>query len=140
MVPNAAQGGNQAMESVAVLLNELEKARSKGRIQADLLEQALSRYSEQRKPRASKIQKMAGMICRTQMMPNGDATSAAFQELPRLTDADWLFRGFMGFVGAPSLNGIPLTKKGKFFDEALSSFEQKFARHELSNAELFGMT
>lgn len=128
------------MESVALLLNELEKVRTTGKISSEQLKLALSRYSDQRKPRASKIQKMAGMICRTQMMPHGEATSAAYQELPRLTDADWLFRGYMGFLGAPALAGIPLTEAGKFYDKSMSSFQEKFVTHKFSNAELVGMS
>ncbi|KAK8105016.1 FAD-dependent monooxygenase [Apiospora kogelbergensis] len=138
MVPNAAQGGNQAMESVALLLNELGSVSGDGALKippADALRAALCRYSEQRRARTTKIQSLAGTICRTQMFPHGEQTAAAYQQLPTLSDADWLFRGMMGFLGAPCLNGIPLTERGKLFDETLASFQQRLSTEKYSSKE-----
>lgn len=141
MVPNAAMGGNQAIESIALLLNEFGKAlkiSSDGKIPGNVLKVSLTRYSEQRQVRTTEVQKRAGIICRAQLRYDGQA-AAVFQELPALTDADWLFRGFMGFSGAPVLDNIPLSIRGNFYNEALASFWQRFKTRKYSNSELFGL-
>ncbi|WEW61962.1 hypothetical protein PRK78_007462 [Emydomyces testavorans] len=94
-------GANQAIESSAPLVNELEKVvriSPEGPLPRNALTAALSRYSEQRQKRTREIMQRAGMVCRVQVCHGGPA-AAILEELPTLTDGDWLFRGFMGIFG-----------------------------------------
>ncbi|KAK8058411.1 hypothetical protein PG994_008859 [Apiospora phragmitis] len=142
MVPHAALGGNQAMESVALLLNELlgsGSGSSSGRSGA-LAIIPLPALCERRCARTSKLRSMAEMTCRTQLSPHGEHTSATYRQLPGLTDADWLLKITMSFLGAPALEGVPLTERGRFYDESLASFQERFATQTYSNkAELVGL-
>lgn len=132
-----------AIESVALLLNEvggiLKSSPPGKKIPSNAMKVALARYSEQRRTRTTQIQKMAGMACRTQLLHEGPA-AVEFQNLPNLTDGDWLFRAFMGFSNAPMLNDLPLSSRGDFYNEALASFWQRFKTGKYSNSELFGVT
>ncbi|KAF3386931.1 FAD-dependent monooxygenase bik2 [Penicillium rolfsii] len=144
MVPNAAMGANQAIESSATLLNELGDLFSKKdgcSPQPDLLAAALKRYAETRKSRASEIVQRAGAVCRAQLSHSGPA-AAVREELPSLTDGDWLFRGFMGLSGSPVIDALPVSPRGKFFGQAVEKFwkrvqARKASGSKSSNLELF---
>ncbi|KAB8068834.1 FAD/NAD(P)-binding domain-containing protein [Aspergillus leporis] len=140
MVPNAAMGANQAIESSAVLVNEI------GRILQDssdtaspreTLQTALRHYTVTRQPRTREISERAGIVCRAQLCHGGPAATV-LQELPSLSDSDWLFRGFMGFSDAPVLEAIDLTARGQFYDRAIQGFWKRLkARQNEDNAALF---
>ncbi|KAI1074322.1 FAD-dependent monooxygenase [Whalleya microplaca] len=146
MVPNAAMGANQAIESSATLVNEICKvfgASTDGRILAAALGSALARYQELREPRASEAQKRAGILCRAQLCHTGQAETM-LEELPILSDGDWLFRAFMGFSEASMIESIPSTERARFYDTAVKEFLKKTkARQagvlEVSNNVLMGL-
>lgn len=147
MVPNIAMGAIQAMESCAVLVNELSTAlKNSGSIKSsDVLKAALSRYTEKRIGRSTSFQKRAGVVCRALMRHdchNKDA-AAVLQNLPVLSDFDWLFKEFMGFSGSPAFADIPQSARAAFFDQALTNFQQRVTEREkgflnCTNSELFG--
>jgi FAD dependent monooxygenase len=147
MVPNAAMGANQAMESAVVLVNELRgvlASSSDNSFHYDILRAALARYTEQRKGRTTQVQQKAGMICRAQLCHGGPA-EAILKELPTLTDGDWLFRGFMGLADAPVLDDMPLSSRGLIYQQAVESLRKKaMARQKgelkATNLALFGLT
>lgn len=146
MVPNLAMGAIQAMESCAVLVNELSTALrgSSNMSSTEVLKAALSRYTEKRMGRSSSFQKRAGVVCRALMRHdchNKDA-AAVFQNLPVLSDFDWLFKEFMGFSGSPAFADIPQSARGAFYDQALTNFQQRVREREkgllnCTNRELF---
>jgi len=146
MVPNAAMGPNQAIESSATLLNELGdifRKKDCGSPQPQLLSAALKRYAEIRKGRASEIVRRAGTVCRAQLLHSGPA-AAVREELPTLNDGDWLFRGFMGLSESPVLHALPLSPRGKFYGEALEKFWKRVQTRQASgfkssNLELFDL-
>lgn len=144
MVPNAAMGANQAMESSAVLVNKLHGVLKKdGPVSRNLLHKAISEYVEIRKPRTQGIKDKAAMVCRAQMCFDGPPT-AVINELPTLTDGDWLFRGFAGLSGAPTIEGLAMTPRAVFYDQALGKFWQKVKSRQSegtwgTNNELFGI-
>lgn len=137
MVPNAAMGANQAIESSATLLNELGDIFSKkysGSPQLELLSAALKRYAYIRKSRASEIVQRAGTVCRAQLLHSGPA-AAVQEEVPSLTDGDWLFRGFMGLSEFPVLDALPLSPRGKFFGKALEKFWKRVRARQASSSQ-----
>jgi FAD dependent monooxygenase len=146
MVPNAAMGANQAMESAVVLVNELRgvlASSSDNSFQPDILRGALARYTEERKGRTTQVQQKAAMICRAQLCHSGPA-EAIRKELPALTDGDWLFRGFMGLADAPVLDDVPLTSRGLMFQQAVKSLRKKAmdrqkGKLKATNMALFGL-
>ncbi|KAF2650610.1 FAD/NAD(P)-binding domain-containing protein [Lophiostoma macrostomum CBS 122681] len=147
MVPNAAMGANQAMESSACLVNELQKvikSSSGGHLDPASLRSALEDYANLRTPRTSMIQERAGISCRAQLRHGGPA-AAVLRELPTLTDADWLFRGFASLLDAPVLDGFPLTARGKFLEEAMATFKRRSRTRaegslKCSNEQLVGLS
>lgn len=71
MVPNAAMGANQALESAVVLVNELQgvlAASSDKTLHRDGLRSALERFEEQRRGRTGEVIQKAGIICRAQLV------------------------------------------------------------------------
>ncbi|RGP80702.1 bikaverin cluster-monooxygenase [Fusarium longipes] len=147
MVPNAAMGANQAMESAVVLVNELRGVlalSSDNSFHSETLHNTLAQYAEQRKSRTIQVQQKAAMVCRAQLCHDGPA-EAIVKELPTLTDGDWLFRGFMGLADAPVLDHIPLTSRGLMYQKAVESLRKRaIARQKgglkISNLDLFGLT
>lgn len=141
-------GANQAIESSAVLLNELRGIWSSGSslhglFPAPALRAALLRYSDLRQPRTRTVVQRAGMASRAQLGHDGPAASIR-DELPSLMDWDWLFRGFMGFSESPVLDGLPLSSKGKFYQQSVEQFQKRVrarqnAAESISTAALFGM-
>ncbi|THY13930.1 hypothetical protein D6D00_09988 [Aureobasidium pullulans] len=144
MVPNAAMGANQAMESSTVLVNKLQGVlKADGPVSGELLHKAISEYVEMRKPRTEAIKDKAAMVCRAQMCFDGPPT-AMINELPSLTDGDWLFRGFAGLSGAPTIEGLAVTPRAKFYDQAIGRFWQKVKARGAggvrgTNNDLFGL-
>ncbi|THC96949.1 hypothetical protein EYZ11_003557 [Aspergillus tanneri] len=144
MVPNAAMGANQAIESATVLLNELHSVLcgpSQGYMPHETLTAALKQYANSRKLRTAGIVQKAGITCRAQLAHDGPA-AALRHELPSLTDGDWLFRGFMGLADAPVLAGIPLSQHGLLYQQAVDQFRKRVRAREneglnISNMELF---
>ncbi|CAI7641997.1 unnamed protein product [Penicillium viridicatum] len=146
MAPTAAMGANQAIESSATLLNELQGTFFKsddGFLPQGLLTAALERYTANRKPRAGGIARKAGIICRAQLLHDGPA-AAVRDELPCLTDGDWLFRGFMGLADSPVIAVLPLSSRGKFFGKAVEQFWNRVRARQnsglnMTNSDLFGI-
>lgn len=148
MVPNAAMGANQAIESSALLANELHKVlrespRGWSSLSRDSLKAALYRYSQCRQPRTRDVIQKAGMACRAQLCHGGPA-AAILRELPSLTDGDWLLRGIMGLADAPVVHGIELSARGYFYDEAVEKVREKVQARQrgtlsVSNSGLFGL-
>lgn len=144
--PNAAMGANQAIESSTVLLNELREIWSQsqsGQFSSTALRAAFERYAELRHPRTSMVVERAGMACRAQLGHDGPA-AVIRRELTSLTDGDWLFRGFVGFADAPVLRGLPLSSKGKFYEQAVEQFQKRVKARltggrGISNSVLFGI-
>jgi FAD dependent monooxygenase len=134
------------MESSACLVNELQKAMQSspnGNLAPTALRSALENYAKSRTPRTSMIQERAGISCRAQLRHGGPA-AAVLRELPTLTDADWLFRLFAGLADACAFDGVPMTERGRVFEEAMATFQQRSrARAEgslkCSNEQLVGM-
>ena len=121
-------GANQAMESAAVLVNELRRAfdaLASDRLSSTDLRQAFASFTNQRRPRTTQVESKAGMLCRAQLLHDGPA-AAIVEELPSLSDGDWLFRGFMGLAQSPVLDGIPLSSCSLRFQAAMQKFMQKF--------------
>lgn len=139
-------GANQAIESATVLLNELRGVWDKSEeeiLPSKVFQAAFERYAERRKPRTGMIVQKAGITCRAQLGHDGSA-AAVRQELPSLTDGDWLFRGFMGFSDSPVLAGVPLSCRGEFFNQAVELFQERFRARQsgelkVSNSGLFGI-
>ncbi|KAH6654440.1 hypothetical protein BKA67DRAFT_565173 [Truncatella angustata] len=84
---------------------------------------------QSRIPRTTEIQKRASMTCRAQLRHEGPAAVQP-QELPTLTDADWLFRGFMGLSDAQIFEGIPLSNQGVVLQRGNEQFQAKITRTE----------
>ena len=147
MLPTGGMGANQAIESSATLVNELQKVlrnSHNGTFPREALSSALSRYSNQRRPRAGSTVQIAGLLCRSQMFHDGPA-AAMRRELPSTSDGDVLFRGFASFSEAPFIHGIELSPRGHYYNQAIREFWQKVkARRErslaMTNSELFGLT
>ncbi|KAM5367380.1 hypothetical protein ACJZ2D_010025 [Fusarium nematophilum] len=146
MVPNAAMGANQAMESSVILANELRDvlaASADNQFHPEALKSALARYAERRTGRTTEVMQKAGMICRAQLCHSGPP-EAVLKELPSLSDGDWLFRGFMGLADAPVLHGIPLTDRGRMYQQAVEALRTKAKARQreglkLTNSALFGL-
>ncbi|KAJ5618272.1 hypothetical protein N7528_006915 [Penicillium herquei] len=144
--PNAAMGGNQAIESSTVLINELREVLNSheiGSLPSSALAAAFERYTHLRKPRASMIVQKAGAACRAQLYHDG-AAAGIRKELPFLNDGDWLFRGFMGFSHAPTLDGLPLSSQGEFYQRATEQFQKRVLERQtggrdVSNSALFDL-
>lgn len=74
----------------------------------------------------------------------GGPAAAVREELPTLSDGDWLFRGFMGLSESPVLHALPLSPRGKFYGEALEKFwkpvqTRQASGFKSSNLELFDL-
>lgn len=141
MVPNAAMGANQAMESAVVLVNELQAvlaSSSDNSFHYDTLRAALSRFTEQRKGRTTQVQQKAAMVCRAQLCHSGPA-EAILKELPILTDGDWLFRGFMSLAGAPVLQDIPLTSRGLRYQQAVETLQKRVITRQKGETKITNM-
>ncbi|KAM3547598.1 hypothetical protein MY1884_009509 [Beauveria asiatica] len=141
MVPNAAMGANQAIESAATLLNQLRGLFSSvdyTSSEQSHLSAALERYTEIRKPRATEIAQRAGMVCRAQLLHSGPA-AAIRDELPTLNDGDWLFRGFMGMSDSPVIDTLPLSSRGNMFGEAMEKFWERVQARQGSNSKMSNM-
>jgi 2-polyprenyl-6-methoxyphenol hydroxylase-like FAD-dependent oxidoreductase len=142
MVPHTAAGASQAMESCALLLNELGdilKNSQGSKISGTDLKAAFARYSKQRAPRSTQVQELAGIVAAGQLLHRG-VGGAVIKELPTLTDGDWMFRAFGGLPAAPVVNGIPLSTSGNLYNEALANFMQRFHSRQYSNMEVFGLS
>ncbi|CAN8104628.1 unnamed protein product [Discula destructiva] len=74
VTPNMAFGGNSSIESVAVLTNHLRQLLVEQpagtKPSAEQLEQTLSKYQEERKPRMNEIFKFSGEVTRAQAWAN----------------------------------------------------------------------
>lgn len=117
-------GANQAIESSACLVNELQKAiqlSPNGKLEFAALRSALENYASLRVPRTSTIQQRAGTVYRAQLRHDGPA-AAFLRELPTMTDSDWLLRGLMSMSEATMLEGIPLTTRGTFYRDAMETY------------------
>lgn len=138
--PNAAMGANQAIESSAVLVNKLQTVWSDSAdvVPSTTVAAALKGYAELRKPRTAMVVQKASVSCRAQL-GHGGLARAVRHELPSLTDGDWLFRGFMGFSGAPVLAALPLSPRGEFYQRAVDQFQQRSESKGVSRSELFGI-
>ncbi|MCJ1477425.1 hypothetical protein MMC13_006096 [Lambiella insularis] len=109
MVPNAAMGGNLAMESAASLLNMLHDIRKKTgdhelkEIPISELEVGLPKYAEGRQDRANGVVAIAGMSCRAQLLL--DRSGEQFvRGLSQLTDELWLGRSLISLSQAEKIN------------------------------------
>ncbi|KAE8138527.1 hypothetical protein BDV38DRAFT_281836 [Aspergillus pseudotamarii] len=100
MVPHAAMGANQAMESAACFASRLLELRAQlggCNISADLpplvspvlVEACLEGYVQKRKPRIEHVVKGASLSCRIQLKI-GDAAQKHIPRLPSLGDERWL--------------------------------------------------
>lgn len=145
MVPNAAMGGNQAIESAAVLANELSKALddSSKSFTATNLKNALLNFSQQRKARSTEMMQRAGIVCRAQLCHGGPAL-AIRESLADLSDGDWLLRGFASFAAAPVLQKVPLTVRGLEYNKAVEEWKERMSKRErgelnVSNSVLMGV-
>jgi hypothetical protein len=77
-------------------------------------------------------------------MGHGGLAAAMRRELPSTSAGDFLFRGFAGLSDAPVIDGIELSPRGQFYNQAIRNFWQKVkARSEgllaMTNSELFGL-
>lgn len=123
MVPHAAMGANQAMESAAALANELlelNDGQGDDGWTASNITIALEKYTQVRCNRVGIVISKAGAICRAQMLcPGHDHLVKA---LPKLGFADWMTQAFFSFRGASLIESLPLTERGKYYNDRLKLF------------------
>ncbi|RJE23607.1 hypothetical protein PHISCL_04063 [Aspergillus sclerotialis] len=125
MVPHAAMGANQAIESAAALANELQKLGqvNEGWTTATIAT-ALEKYTQARRDRVATVVSKAGAICRAQLCcPGHDQLVKA---LPKLSFADWMTQSLFSFRGASRIESLPMTERGKYYEERLKSFFDKW--------------
>ncbi|KAM7190933.1 hypothetical protein V8F33_009166 [Rhypophila sp. PSN 637] len=130
-----------SIEDAAVLVNEIQKTSSdhpEGRLGRAELRAAPERFTPARTYRTRQAVEKAGTICRAQLCHSSRAAAAVQEELPMLCDGDWLVRGFLGFSGAPFLEGVPLTARGRYYQEACQGFLENLAT-SVSNSILMGL-
>lgn len=108
MVPHAAMGANQAMESAAAFVNSLRRLQSDrgslAGISAEEADRTTSAYAEARRSRVEAVYKVAAAVCRTQLRANPIA-EAFIQALPSSTDAGHLSKAVGSMSQAEKLEG-----------------------------------
>ena len=127
-------GANQAMESAAALANELQRInRLGGGWTMANITKAFERYTNVRRDRVAAIISRAGMICRAQLCcPGHEQTVKA---ITKLQFADWMAQGLAGFRGASVVESLPLTERGKYYDERVKAFFDHFDQVSEVNKE-----
>lgn len=118
-------GANQAIESAAALANELQTLNQvdEGWTMANVTV-ALEKYTQTRRDRVALVVSKAGAICRAQLCcPGHDQLVKA---LPSLSFADWMTQSLLSFRGASRIQSLPMTERGKYHEERLKSFFDKW--------------
>ena len=119
MTPAGGQGANQAIESCAVLVNELRKAQEKSNgdhLSRDELRNVLERYSQQRLETA-KVQLQRSQMVLQALFCFPGPPSGFRKALASMSDEDWLQRAFSGLAGAPVLDGFDLSERGHLYNK-----------------------
>ena len=133
MVPHAAMGGNLAIESACCLLNSLLSMRDAvpnhelKQIPTTILDEALTKYAENRQQRAEDVVSHAQMVCRDQLCLNENYR----QKIVGLNDADWLSRNLIAFSRSEKMRTkAPDTSRVKFYTDRAERVRQLVQRGE----------
>lgn len=105
MVPHAAMGANQAMESAACFLNNLRSLQNNeiDWVGDELkVQQCLTAYGNQRRDRLSAIIQAATMTCKNQLLSGPSATDY-IRNLPKQKDAAFLVKAIESLRQAEKL-------------------------------------
>ncbi|UNI15373.1 hypothetical protein JDV02_001910 [Purpureocillium takamizusanense] len=107
MVPHAAMGANQAMESAACFVNNLRKLQTSSdgigpRISRAQVDQCLDEYAKRRQDRMEVISKTAATFCRMQLKI-GPAAKGFTGALRHFRDEDFLQKGLEQLTAAEKL-------------------------------------
>lgn len=108
MVPHAAMGANQAMESAACFVNNLRKLQldcsnnQASRITASEAYECLDAYANKRRDRMQAIVQSASATCKNQLMI-GPTSEAFIRALPQLQDETILLKSIESLSQAEKL-------------------------------------
>ena len=137
MVPHAAMGANQAMESAASLANELLRT---DEWTTQNIMTAMERYTCGRRGRATGAMKKAAIICRAQLCCPGYEN--AVKDISRLKFADWMVRGLVSLRGAAVVESLPLTEQGRYYEENVEKIFKRLGHHigQAEKVEISGLS
>ena len=108
MVPHAAMGANQALESAAAFVNVLrpvlaqQEQATRSSVPLSVVEDCLNQYARRRHERVTLAQQVASQACRAQLKI-GPESEKVWAELPTLTDEVLLSRRLGYFRAAEYL-------------------------------------
>ncbi|TVY73255.1 FAD-dependent monooxygenase paxM, partial [Lachnellula suecica] len=135
MTPNMGQGGNQAIESAAVLTNCLLKILNQTKNPTnDDIETALRKYQDLRQKRAKHFVKMSGLVSRDETLATLRHT-LRFLYFPLPSSEMFANMQTYMYTSAPYLKFLPLPKRlagNKYWNEGLAAGEEM----DLSRARL----
>ncbi|PWY72443.1 hypothetical protein BO94DRAFT_539122 [Aspergillus sclerotioniger CBS 115572] len=126
MTPAGGMGANQAIESAAVLVNEIMKAKnaSNGKPSRKSVHSALARYAEQRLRESAPAVERSRMICEALFCNEGPAIPKLRQALS-LSDEELLPRVLGEFSRAPVLENLALSPRGIQYEEMATFLKQR---------------
>lgn len=123
MTPAGGQGANQAIESVAILVNHYMKALRifpDGKIPRDILYYILTLYSQERKKQSAVAVQRSKMVCEALFCGPGPA-GAMVRDMLKMPDEEWLSRAFMALSEAPVIDDLGLTPRGLLYQKTMKS-------------------
>ncbi|KAL1617791.1 hypothetical protein SLS54_007570 [Diplodia seriata] len=121
MVPHAAMGANQAMESAACFANGVRAVVARGDDAAprdwEAVEACLEAYKERREARVRGVVEAAAKACRVQLLV-GEEAREWVEALPRMGYGEWLERTMEVFSRAEKVEGWEGGgERVRFYDE-----------------------
>ena len=128
MTPAGGMGANQAIESVAILVNEIMKAEnassSNRRPSRESVHSALTRYAEQRIRESAPAVERSRTICEALFCNEGPAIPKLRQAFS-LSDEELLSRVLAEFSRAPILENLALSPRGIQYEEMATSVKER---------------
>ncbi|EXJ64468.1 hypothetical protein A1O7_00804 [Cladophialophora yegresii CBS 114405] len=109
--PNIGQGGNNAIESAALLANKLfQLAHQAPNLSGKEVEQAMKSFYDRRLPRAASTFKLANLVTRLEALKSPREEFLILSVIPRV--GDWLINQItLGTVGAEKVDYLPAPKR-----------------------------
>ncbi|RKK27975.1 FAD-dependent monooxygenase bik2 [Fusarium oxysporum f. sp. cepae] len=131
--PAGGQGANQAIESCAVFVNKLikaKKARQPGeKLSSEAVKSVLASYAQERAQPATTALERSQMVGKALLCTPGPATTLV-KDMLKLSNEDWLLRAFMALSAAPYLEDVELTARGHLYNKAVKEAQAEMARRQ----------
>nr|CCH26290.1 putative FAD-dependent monooxygenase [Botrytis cinerea] len=131
--PAGGQGANQAIESCAVFVNKLMKAKNachpSEKLSSEAVKSILVSYAQERAQPATTALERSQMVGKALLCTPGPATTLV-KDMLKLSNEDWLFRAFMTLSAAPYLEDVELTARGHIYNKAVKEAQAEMARRQ----------